>query len=71
MINVHPSLLPQYRGSSPIQYALLNNDTITGVSVIEVAEKMDQGDILKQSKMVNKYFKYIFVSYNFYLYLIF
>ncbi|HEY5654180.1 MAG TPA: methionyl-tRNA formyltransferase [Pontiella sp.] len=47
-INVHPSLLPKYRGSAPIQWALLNGDAITGVSIIYLAPKMDAGDILRQ-----------------------
>lgn len=47
-INVHPSLLPKYRGAAPIQWALLNGDERTGVSIIDVAEQMDAGDILAQ-----------------------
>jgi methionyl-tRNA formyltransferase len=47
-INVHPSLLPKYRGSAPIQWALLNGDAVTGVSIIYLAQKMDAGDILRQ-----------------------
>ncbi|HEY5621031.1 MAG TPA: methionyl-tRNA formyltransferase [Pontiella sp.] len=47
-INVHPSLLPKYRGSAPIQWALLNGDEETGVSIIYLAPKMDAGDILRQ-----------------------
>ena len=48
-INVHPSLLPKYRGASPIQSALMNGDEATGVSIIEVHKKyFDQGDILHQ-----------------------
>ncbi|QBG47089.1 methionyl-tRNA formyltransferase [Verrucomicrobia bacterium S94] len=49
-INVHPSLLPKYRGSAPIQWAILNGDSETGVSIIYLAEKMDAGDILRQQK---------------------
>jgi methionyl-tRNA formyltransferase len=49
-INVHPSLLPKYRGSAPIQWALLNGDRETGVSIIYLAKKMDAGDILKQQR---------------------
>jgi methionyl-tRNA formyltransferase len=49
-LNVHPSLLPRYRGSSPIQYAILNDDRKTGVSIIELSDKkFDAGRILKQS----------------------
>jgi methionyl-tRNA formyltransferase len=47
-INVHPSLLPKYRGSAPIQWAILNGDAETGVSIIYLAKKMDAGDILRQ-----------------------
>ncbi len=47
-INVHPSLLPKYRGSAPIQWAILNGDTVTGVSIIYLAKKMDAGDIIRQ-----------------------
>lgn len=49
-INVHPSLLPKYRGSAPIQWAILNGDEQTGVSIIYLAKKMDAGDILKQER---------------------
>lgn len=47
-VNVHPSLLPKYRGSAPIQWAVLNGDRETGVSIIYLAKKMDAGDILRQ-----------------------
>ena len=50
-INLHPSLLPKYRGASPIQYSLLNGDNLTGVSIIYVVDKMDAGDILLQKKV--------------------
>mgnify|MGYP001172879861 CR=1 FL=1 len=53
-INVHPSLLPQYRGPAPIQYAILNNDKKTGVTIMLVEEEMDSGDILKQKEVVLK-----------------
>ena len=49
-INIHPSLLPKYRGSSPIQYALLNGDKETGVSIINLNSKIDSGAILGQKK---------------------
>ena len=49
MINLHPSLLPRYRGASPIQHALWSDDAITGVSVIDLhPSRMDAGDILLQ-----------------------
>ena len=50
-INIHPSLLPKYRGSSPIQYALLNGDSETGVSIIHLNNKIDSGAILGQKKI--------------------
>lgn len=49
-LNIHPSLLPKYRGSSPIQNAILNNDTETGVTIMQIDEKMDHGPILGQIK---------------------
>ena len=45
-INVHASLLPKYRGASPIQAALLNGDLTTGVTLIQLNEFMDAGPIL-------------------------
>lgn len=45
-VNVHGSLLPAYRGASPIQASLLNNDLKTGITLIQMNEKMDEGDIL-------------------------
>lgn len=45
-LNVHPSLLPKYRGASPIQAALLNGDKETGVTIMLMDEKMDHGPIL-------------------------
>jgi methionyl-tRNA formyltransferase len=50
-INVHPSLLPKYRGPSPIQAAILNRDAETGISVQMLALEMDQGDILAAEKI--------------------
>ncbi|CAB3993715.1 methionyl-tRNA formyltransferase, mitochondrial-like [Paramuricea clavata] len=51
-INVHPSLLPKWRGPSPIVNTLLNGDTETGVSIIEVSlKKFDAGNILLQKKI--------------------
>ena len=46
--NIHPSLLPRYRGSSPIQTALLNGDTTTGVTIIQIDRKLDHGPLLAQ-----------------------
>jgi methionyl-tRNA formyltransferase len=49
-LNVHPSLLPKYRGPSPIQYTILNGDKETGVSIILMDEKIDHGPIISTSK---------------------
>ena len=48
-INVHTSLLPKYRGASPIQSALLNGETETGVTIMKIDAGMDTGDILTQA----------------------
>ena len=47
-LNIHPSLLPKYRGASPIESAILNCDKITGVSFIVMSPKLDAGDIIDQ-----------------------
>jgi len=47
-VNVHPSLLPKWRGAAPVRYALLAGDDVTGVTVQYVHKKMDAGDILMQ-----------------------
>jgi methionyl-tRNA formyltransferase len=47
-INIHFSLLPKYRGAVPIQMAILNGDTTTGISIIKMSENLDAGDILAQ-----------------------
>lgn len=51
-LNVHPSLLPKYRGPSPIQFAILNGEKITGTTIMLMDEKMDHGPILAQEKIV-------------------
>lgn len=45
-INIHASLLPKYRGAAPIQYAILNGDEVTGVTIQQMNEGVDTGDIL-------------------------
>jgi len=45
-INIHGSVLPQYRGASPIQTTLLNNDFTAGVTILQMDEKMDHGPVL-------------------------
>lgn len=49
-INVHPSLLPKYRGPSPIQEVLLEGEKETGITIIKMNERMDAGDILYQER---------------------
>lgn len=50
-LNVHPSLLPKYRGAAPIQNAILNGDTATGVSIMLMDAGMDTGDLVLQATM--------------------
>lgn len=50
--NIHTSLLPKYRGAAPIQYALLNGDTKTGVSIQRMVKKMDAGNIVHERAVV-------------------
>ena len=49
-LNMHPSLLPKYRGPSPIQSALLQGETETGITIIRLSMDMDAGDIVSQSR---------------------
>ena len=49
-INVHASLLPKYRGSAPIQWAVLNGDKTTGVTTMYVNPEVDSGDIIYQAE---------------------
>ena len=48
ILNIHPSLLPKYRGPTPVQSAILNGDKMTGVSIMLLDEEMDHGPIIKQ-----------------------
>lgn len=50
-INVHASLLPKYRGGAPIHYAIINGDKKAGVTIMEMVQKMDAGDMLGQSSI--------------------
>jgi methionyl-tRNA formyltransferase len=50
-INVHGSLLPKYRGAAPIQWALINGEKETGVTIMQMDEGIDTGDILLQEKI--------------------
>jgi len=50
-LNLHPSLLPKYRGPSPIQTAILNNEKFTGLTIMLMDEKIDHGPIIGQKKI--------------------
>ncbi|QSH39485.1 methionyl-tRNA formyltransferase [Candidatus Kaiserbacteria bacterium] len=50
ILNVHPSLLPKFRGPSPVRSAILQDEKNTGVTVMKIDEKMDHGPILVQEK---------------------
>ncbi|MFA5095296.1 MAG: methionyl-tRNA formyltransferase [Candidatus Paceibacterota bacterium] len=50
-INIHYSLLPKYRGASPVESAILNGDTETGISIQKMEYKMDTGPIIAQEKV--------------------
>jgi len=50
VLNVHASLLPRYRGAAPIQWAILNGDELTGVTIMWLALEMDAGDIFLQEE---------------------
>lgn len=51
VINVHASLLPKYRGASPIQYAILNGDAETGVTIMKTEVSLDSGDVIIAEKL--------------------
>lgn len=50
-VNVHPSLLPKYRGAAPIQWAIIKGETETGVTIFQLSPRVDAGDILIQEKV--------------------
>lgn len=50
ILNIHPSLLPLYRGPTPVQTVLLNGDTTTGVSIIKLDAELDHGSLLDQKE---------------------
>lgn len=50
-LNVHPSLLPKYRGAAPVNWPILNGDGETGLSIAEVTDKLDAGGIFYQKKI--------------------
>ena len=51
-VNIHASLLPHYRGAAPIPWAILNGDSITGVTTMVIREKLDSGPILLQQEVL-------------------
>ncbi len=50
VVNIHPSLLPKYRGAAPIQWAMAHGEVETGVTVLYVIEKVDAGEVILQEK---------------------
>jgi methionyl-tRNA formyltransferase len=50
-VNLHASILPKYRGAAPIHWAVINGDSVTGNSIIRLADKMDAGAVLAQSQL--------------------
>ncbi|NQT91275.1 MAG: methionyl-tRNA formyltransferase, partial [Lentisphaerae bacterium] len=48
LVNVHASLLPKYRGAAPVEWAIVNGETATGVTTMYMAERVDAGDIIRQ-----------------------
>lgn len=51
IINVHPSLLPKYRGPTPIESAILRGDNTTGISIMQLAKEMDAGPVYSQTTL--------------------
>ena len=51
-INIHLSLLPKWRGASPVEHALLNNEKKTGITIFKLIEKLDAGPIISQSSLI-------------------
>jgi methionyl-tRNA formyltransferase len=50
-VNVHASLLPKHRGGAPVHYAIINGESETGISIIQMVKKMDAGDIIAQRSL--------------------
>lgn len=50
-VNIHASLLPKYRGSAPIQWAIINGETVTGVTIMQMDKGIDTGDMLMKSEV--------------------
>ena len=51
VVNVHPSLLPRWRGAAPIERALMAGDTVTGTTIMHVARRLDAGDVILQEPL--------------------
>ena len=51
-VNIHVSLLPRWRGAAPIEYAIMNGDKETGITIFKLEEKLDSGPIISQSKII-------------------
>jgi methionyl-tRNA formyltransferase len=51
-LNIHPSLLPKYRGAAPINWAIINGEKKTGVTIMQMAEELDAGDIILQKEIM-------------------
>lgn len=50
-INLHPSLLPKYRGAAPVEWAIINGEKESGITIQTINDKMDEGDIILQEKI--------------------
>lgn len=50
-VNIHASLLPKYRGSAPIQWAIINGETVSGVTIMQMDKGIDTGDMLMKSEV--------------------
>ena len=61
-INLHASLLPKWRGAAPIQRAIMNLDSETGVSIMKIVEKLDAGPIYYQDNSINENINFLVLS---------
>jgi len=57
ILNIHPSLLPHYKGAAPLEWAIINGETTTGVTIIKINEEFDKGEIVVQKKLQLDYTK--------------
>jgi methionyl-tRNA formyltransferase len=58
-VNIHPSLLPKYRGASPVQRSLVNGDKMVGVTVLYTVKEMDAGPMITQSSLALQVFQFL------------